>query len=341
MAGTMVQPVSERGGPDSGAPAAPHEAGCDGFGAAGADRSAPPVASVIVPHFNTPDLLDRLLQSLAAQELAEGWFEVIVVDNGSTTPLDTVRARWPGVRFLDCPTRGPGPARNVGVAAARAPRLAFIDADMRAAPGWLAAGIRALDRSRSGHVGGDVRIDLADPGRMTGVEAFESVFGYRMDLYIAREGFTGTGNLFITPETFAAAGPFGGIGTQEDKDFGQRATRLGRPPVYAPEAVAFHPPRPDFADMRARWQRLSLQALNSHLRDGGSLLAWRLRALVVMASGIGHAPRLLLSARAQGLGARLRGLGVLLRIRLVRGLDMLRQAGSATSRVADAEKWNA
>ncbi|WP_448582791.1 glycosyltransferase [Thermaurantiacus sp.] len=298
-------------------------------------------ASVIVPHLNTPERLERLLKSLATQELPGGQFEVIVVDNGSTAPLDALQARWPDVRFLHCPTRGPGPARNMGVAAARADRLAFIDADMRAGPGWLAAGLAALARTPSGHVGGDVRIDAIDPDQMTGTEAFEAVFAYRMDRYIAREGFTGTGNLFITRALFEAAGPFGGIGTQEDKDFGQRATRLGRPPVFAPDAVAFHPARSSLAEMRTRWQRLSVQALNSHLRDGGSLAAWRLRALLVMASGLGHAPRLLLSPRIKGVRARLRGLGVLLAIRWVRGLDMLRHAKSAAMGCEPgAEQWN-
>lgn len=306
------------------------------------DRDEDLVASVIVPHLNTPDRLELLLRSLAGQELPGGRFEIIVVDNGSAMPLDALKARWPRVRFLHCPMRGPGPARNMGVAAARANRLAFIDADMRAAPGWLAAGLAALARAPSGHVGGDVRIDAADPDRMTGLEAFEAVFGYRMDRYIAREGFTGTGNLFITRELFALAGPFGGIGTQEDKDFGQRATRAGRPPVFAPEAVAFHPARASFAEMRTRWDRLMVQALNSHLRDGGSLFAWRLRALLVMVSGLGHAPRLLLSPRISGVRPRLRGLGVLLRIRLVRGLDMLRHAHFvAAGRQPGAEQWNA
>ncbi len=314
----------------------------NGTGPVAEPDAGAPVASVIVPHLNTPDQLDRLLESLARQDLPGGAFEVIVVDNGSSVPLDRVQARWPGVRFLHCATRGPGPARNMGVAAARADRLAFIDADMRADPGWLRAGLAELDRAPSGHVGGDVRIDCADPTRMTGLEAFEAVFAYRMDRYIAREGFTGTGNLFITRALFDAAGPFGGIGTQEDKDFGQRATRLGRPPLFAPEAVAFHPARASLSDMRARWQRLSAQALNSHLRDGGSLATWRLRALLVMASGLGHAPRLLLSPRVSGLGARLRGLGVLLAIRLVRGLDMLRQARfAANGRQTGAEQWNA
>lgn len=340
----MTKPAETLGPRPAGMPAGaePAPARPSRFAAPGADLAGPPVASVIVPHLNTPERLDRLLQSLVGQAPPGTWFEVIVVDNGSTAPLELLHEAWPEVRFLLCPERGPGPARNMGVAAARAERLAFIDADMRAAPGWLAAGLAALDATPSGHVGGDVRIDVADPRRVSGLEAFESVFAYRMDRYIAREGFTGTGNLFITRELFDRAGPFGGIGTQEDKDFGQRATRLGFPPRYAPDAVALHPARPGLPATRERWRRLSSQALHSHLRDGGSLATWRLRALLVMASGIGHAPRMLLSPRGHGLGPRLRGLWVLLQIRWLRGIDMLDQARSlAAGRTLGAERWNA
>ena len=52
----------------------------------------PPRASVIIPHFNTPELLVKCLQSVAAQTLDYGWFEIIVVDNGSRVPLDIVAA---------------------------------------------------------------------------------------------------------------------------------------------------------------------------------------------------------------------------------------------------------
>jgi hypothetical protein len=94
--------------------------------------------------------------------------------------------------------------------------------------------------------------------------------------------------------------------------------------------------------MRSKWFRLSVQAMNTHLADGRSLLQWRLKALAVMASGLGHAPKMLLSRRVDGWESRMKGLRVLLAIRYGRGLDMLRIARSvADGGRVSAEGWNA
>jgi GT2 family glycosyltransferase len=302
----------------------------------------PPRASVIVPHYNTPELLVRTLQSLAAQSVERGWFEVIVVDNGSRLSLDPLKAAWPDVRFLVCHERGPGPARNLGVGHARADILAFIDADVTVAPLWFEAGMAALAASGTGHIGGDVQIALANPPSMTGVEAFERVFSFRQRDYVEKKGYSVTANLMVTRAVFAVAGPFGGIDSQEDWDFGRRASAAGHAPRYAPAMQAFHPARASVSDMRSKWFRLSVQAMSTHLADGRSLLQWRLRALAVMASGLAHAPRMLLSRRVEGLENRMKGLRVLLAIRYGRGLDMLRIARAvANGGRMTAEGWNA
>jgi hypothetical protein len=300
----------------------------------------PPRVSIILPHLNTPDLLVRALQSLIVQRIDHGWFEIIVVDNGSRMSLAPVAEAWPMVRFLSCHEPGPGPARNHGIAAARADVLAFIDADVRVLPGWLQAGLDAL-QSAPGPVGGDVRIDTADPHRLSGVEAFECVFAFRQQFYIARRQFSVTANLIMTRAMFDAAGPFGGIDTNEDIHFGERAHALGIPTSYAPTMRALHPPRASFDEMRRKWQRLSVQLLGAHLDRGGSFFAWKIKALAVALSGVGHLPMMFVSPRVSGPGNRVRGAGFLLRIRIVRALDMLRQAREARRGAStQAFNWN-
>jgi glycosyltransferase involved in cell wall biosynthesis len=303
---------------------------------------SPPRASVIVPHYNTPELLVRALQSLAGQRLSEGWFELIVVDNGSRLPLAPLAAAWPDARFLLCHERGPGPARNLGVAEARGAVLGFVDADVTVAPEWFEAGMAAVAQSGSGHVGGDIQIALRDPPAMTDVEAFERVFSFRQRDYIEKKGYSVTANLMVTRAVFAVAGPFGGIDTQEDWDFGRRACAAGFPPRYAPAMRAFHPARASIADMRSKWFRLSVQALATHLAEGRSLVQWQMRAILVMLSAVAHAPRMLFSRRVEGLANRMKGLRVLLAIRYGRGLDMLRIARTmARGDRVSAEGWNA
>ena len=126
------------------------------------------------------------------------------------------------------PIPGPGPARNMGTAAAKGDILAFIDADCVAAPGWLAAMEQRFAAAPEVPVlGGDVRILQINPGRLTWLEAYESVFAFRMKKYIQEKGFTGGGNLAIRAPVFKAVGNFLGINIAEDTEWGQRATVNG------------------------------------------------------------------------------------------------------------------
>ncbi len=84
--------------------------------------------SVIVPVYNDARNLTACLAALAASQNSE--FEVIVVDDGSTEPIEPIVARH---RFrylrLDGPN-GPAYARNCGAELATHPYLVFIDADV-------------------------------------------------------------------------------------------------------------------------------------------------------------------------------------------------------------------
>jgi glycosyltransferase involved in cell wall biosynthesis len=85
--------------------------------------------SVIVPLFNKAKYIERALRSITAQALSD--FEVIVVDDGSTDGGARIAESHPDPRFrlIRQPNAGPGAARNHGAAEARAPYLAFLDAD--------------------------------------------------------------------------------------------------------------------------------------------------------------------------------------------------------------------
>ena len=72
---------------------------------------------------------------------------------------------FPGVVLAREPRPGPGLARNRGVELARAPILAFTDADCLPEPGWAAA-ILARFAADPGLaiLGGEVRVAIATPG---------------------------------------------------------------------------------------------------------------------------------------------------------------------------------
>lgn len=286
-----------------------------------------PVISVVIPHFNMPEALARCLASVTAQRV-DGPVEIIVVDNGSTITPDAVLRDFPEVRCISETTPGPGPARNTGIAAARAPLLAFIDADCRAGEGWLQAALTAV-RAGGAHglAGGEVLIDVADPHHLTGVEAYETVFGYRQRMYIEKHGYSATLNLAMHRDVHRAVGPFGGIGIAEDVEWGQRAFAAGYVPTYVEQMLVYHPARRDMDELWRKWQRHIAHFWSEH-RDNGRLLPWVGKALLMPVSMLVDGLRLLTSDRLSGLGNRLRGLGVLAHIRLKRGVEMLRVIGA-------------
>ncbi len=297
----------------------------------------PPV-SVVIPHLNQPEALARCLASIAAQDYPAGRVEVIVVDNGSATSCADKVAASPGAQLLTEPTPGPGPARNTGVAAASHHHLAFIDADCRADGQWLRAAMSALLSGTSGVVGGDVRIDVLAPPRLTALEAYESVFAYRQQMYIARDGFSGTGNLAMRRDVFDEVGPFAGIGIAEDYEWGRRARSLGHPAAYCAEMIVYHPARTTMPQLQAKWRRHIAHDLAERGAKRGSAFSWIAKSLAVLASAFPHSIKLLTSPRLSGLANRLRGVGALFAIRLYRFAEMLRQMRSKAGNAAG--EWN-
>jgi glycosyltransferase involved in cell wall biosynthesis len=232
-----------------------------------ADRDV--AVSVVVPARDAARTLEATLSALAAQELDEA-FELIVVDDGSRDETPEIASRHAGlVQVIRREkSRGPGPARNCGAAIARAPILAFTDADCVPVPQWLARGLEAL-------AGADLVQGRVVPDPSARRTPFDR------SLAVSREGgFYQTANLFVRRETFEAVGGFTDWSIElrphrlspglwrrnatrvtigEDALFAWTARRLGARSAYAPEALVHHEVRPmalsaAVAD-RWRWSR--------------------------------------------------------------------------------------
>jgi glycosyltransferase involved in cell wall biosynthesis len=198
--------------------------------------SAPQV-SVIIPARDAQATLSRALADLHGQELGDGSFEVIVVDNGSH---DGTAALADGSGVVTRVIRrsrgeGPGAARNAGAHAAVGSVLAFLDADCRPAPGWLAAGVRASADADvvQGRVVPDPKARVGPFDRTLSVGAAHGLFE-SANLFVRREWFERVDGFPAGLEGKGDA-PFG-----EDVIFGWRARRAGARTSFCAQALAYH-----------------------------------------------------------------------------------------------------
>jgi GT2 family glycosyltransferase len=212
--------------------------------------------AVVIPSWNSIDLLPRCLESLAGQGMA---LETMVVDNGSGDGTVGFLKRE-GVPHLSLPRNlGFARAMNLGVAAVRAKAVLALNADTLVAPGAVRTLLEALEADPS--LGGvQSRILQMEEGAAD-VE--------RARLYSAGQALTKDGRAVElgageaqSPRYLAAAEIFGVCGAAcllrrelfddlggydesyfafyEDVDLNVRARIAGWSFGYVPEAVVWH-----------------------------------------------------------------------------------------------------
>ncbi|MEE9329312.1 MAG: glycosyltransferase [Parvularculaceae bacterium] len=278
--------------------------------------------SIIIPHYNQPELLRLCLDSLVAQSFPATDCEIIVVDNATPGGIETVIADYPEIIFEAELERGAAAARNAGLARAQGHVIAFIDSDCIADVAWLSAAVTALDAGGADMIGGEVRVTCADPAQPTAVEKFEQVFGFRQQSYIQTKGFSVTANLVVRRAVATAVGDFS-TGVSEDVDWCHRARALGFRLVFHGKAIVSHPARRDWPALRVKWSRLIRETYALEQQAGVSRVSWRLRSVVVALSAIAHLPRAALHPLGGSIAQRFKVMGVLVRLRIWRAGKML------------------
>src|SRR6056297_3820942 len=280
-----------------------------------------PEIAIIIPHYNDVKRLRRCLAALRTNDLSD--CEVLVVDNGSTQPLDRLQTNFPNFRFIVETEKGAAAARNRGVRETTASRLMFIDADCVPASDWVAVGRQVADKADL--IGGHVEVFDETPPPRSGAQAFEAVFAFDFRHYIEMQGFSGTGNLITRRDVFDDVGPFRG-GVSEDRDWSFRATAKGYSLIYEDRLRVGHPSRQDWPALKGKWRRIT-QVMFSQTECGAmARVKWALKGLMMPASILAHLPKALKSSKLSSTGDRWRAAVTLIRLRLLRMVWMLRQA---------------
>jgi GT2 family glycosyltransferase len=200
--------------------------------------------SVIITTYNRPASLARTLAVLARTDYPHNEFEVIVVDDGGSEPLEGIVAGFStemNVRLIQQSNGGPAKGRNKGADVARNEFLAFTDDDCQPAPGWLSALARRLQRSPECLVGGRTVNGLTENPYSTASQLIiEMVYAfYNADPEQAQ--FFATNNLAVRADLFRVSGSFDeNFRVSEDREFCNRWRQRGFRMSYEPEAIVEH-----------------------------------------------------------------------------------------------------
>jgi GT2 family glycosyltransferase len=211
-----------------------------------------PRVSVVVPNLNGVELLGPCLAAVTAQTVED--VETIVVDNGSGDGSAAfVRERFPQIRIFELgENRGFASAMNVGIVAAEAPLIAFLNNDAEPAPTWLEELERCLQRHPRAAAAASKLLRADDPGTLDGAgDGLTRTFRP-----IARGHGLPDGAFDDEVEVFGASGTaslwrgdvldeLGGFDERffayyEDVDLSFRARLAGWECWYAPRSVSNH-----------------------------------------------------------------------------------------------------
>ena len=210
-----------------------------------------PRYSVIVPVYNRPGEVDELLESLAAQTFRD--FEVIVVEDGSSTPCGPVVEKYESsldISYHYKPNTGPGQSRNAGADRARGEYLIILDSDVTVPPGYFEAIEKELSRKPCDAFGGPDRA-AAD------FTPIQKAISYSMTSFLTTGGIRGKStsmdkfhprsfNMGIRRSVFSALGGFCAMRFGEDIDLSIRIFKGGYSCRLFPDAWVYHKRRTSF-----------------------------------------------------------------------------------------------
>ena len=232
--------------------------------------------SLIIPVYNRPDEVDELLASLEVQTLKD--FEVVVVEDGSTTPCQNVvneHASRLALRYFQKENSGPGQSRNYGAARSQGEYLIVLDSDCVLPPGYLQAVDDELTRKPCDAFGGPDRAH----------ESFTPVqkaINYSMTSFFTTGGIRGgkkkldkfyprSFNMGIRAELYHRLDGFSAMRFGEDIDFSIRIFKSGASCRLFPEAWVWHKRRTDMKKFFKQVHNSGIARINLLKRHPGSM----------------------------------------------------------------------
>lgn len=227
-----------------------------------------PDVTIVVPTRNREALVTRLLDRLDAID-DDLTYELIVIDeessDGTTEHLASWRPARMGLRVIrHDPPKGLSAARNVGLAAATAPYIAWIDDDDLTSPDRLRRQLELIRASGArwscaGKVDIDDDLNVIGHGRCPAAEGFlERILAFNA-LPAAAQG------LLVETELARQVGGFDeSLDAAEDWDFCIRLALVGPPAMLDEPLVGYRTGVPSMSTNTAKMDRTIAAVLAKH-----------------------------------------------------------------------------
>ena len=220
-------------------------------------------ASVVIPVYNNPDGLKKVLASLVKQEFPKNEYEIIVVDNGSTDDtLDiakTFTKNFPDLvqHFVENKIKSSYAARNTGIKVAKGNVIAFTDSDCIPDKNWLIEGYKSLIQNDVSMVAGKIKFTFKN-SKPNIWEYFDAAGKLNQKSYVENTGFGATANLFVRKLMFDKYGLFlSELESGGDYEFCRRLTQSGEVLLFAENASVYHPARSGFRSKLTKSKRIA------------------------------------------------------------------------------------
>ncbi|QCR22604.1 glycosyltransferase family 2 protein [Pontibacter sp. SGAir0037] len=194
-----------------------------------------PFISVVIPTRHRNDYLAQCLDCLHpdVQSLKSDNYEVIVSDDGSlTTSESMIKEKYPWVRWVAGPRKGPAANRNNGVQHIRAPWIAFTDDDCLPNSNWIEAYVKAIKTNPSHNVFEGKTMPDREQQRFNEVSPRNEKGGYLWSCNLAVRA-----NYYKEIGGYCEDFHF----ELEDIEFRTRVIKDGQELIFVPEASACHP----------------------------------------------------------------------------------------------------
>ena len=192
--------------------------------------------SVIIPTYNRSRILEQVIPAICNQDYDLSFYEVILVDDGSTDDTEKLIGRLyiPGAfTYIKLDKKGSARARNEGIRRAKGEIIIFIDSDLLVIPSFLKE-----------HISFHKKFDkIIVRGAVIQTYDLENPFLTQKKITDISKAYFATGNTSLRKEHLIKAGFFDEDfrdANWEDLEFGVRLKKLGLKVVDNSLAKGYH-----------------------------------------------------------------------------------------------------